>query len=118
MPLFWLRDIFIVHDVVLLYVNTEGWSTAATLATTFLLIIFRQFANLSILAMVLWGAWRMGRSVNLLSGEEGRKGNDEQALNKHHFLPWLYGFSVLHATQICFRSLWRAESGDQATEPT
>lgn len=82
MPLIWLRDVFIVYDVVLLYVNTEGWSTAATLATTFLLIIFRQFANVFILAMVLWGAWRMGRSVDLLSGEEGRKSDGEQALSK------------------------------------
>ena len=80
MPLIWARDIAIVYDVVLLYVNTEGWSIAATLATTFLLVIFRQFANLSILAMVLWGAWRMGKSVDLVGGED--RGDDEQALRK------------------------------------
>ncbi|KAJ4378419.1 hypothetical protein N0V86_006122 [Didymella sp. IMI 355093] len=77
-PLIWLRDIFIIYDVILLYVSTEGWSNAATLASTFLLVVFRQFANLSILAMVLWGAWRMGRSVDLF----GAGGEDEQALRK------------------------------------
>ncbi|KAJ4986449.1 hypothetical protein SVAN01_08011 [Stagonosporopsis vannaccii] len=64
-PLIWLRDIFIVYDLILLYVSTAGWSRAAVLVTTFLLVIFRQLANLSILGMVLWGAWRMGWSVDL-----------------------------------------------------
>ena len=64
-PLIWLRDIFIIYDIILLYVNTSGWSNSATIASTMLLIICRQIANLSILGMVLWGAWRMGRSVNL-----------------------------------------------------
>ncbi|KAH7414114.1 hypothetical protein DE146DRAFT_600754 [Phaeosphaeria sp. MPI-PUGE-AT-0046c] len=64
-PLIWLRDIFIIYDIVLLYIDTSEWSRSARLATTFLLIIFRQFANLAILGMVLWGAWRMGRSVNV-----------------------------------------------------
>lgn len=68
-PLIWLRDIFIVYDIILLYVSTAGWSDAAVMATTFLLVIFRQFANLSILGMVLWGAWRMGRSVSLFGGD-------------------------------------------------
>ncbi|EAT85878.2 hypothetical protein SNOG_07227 [Parastagonospora nodorum SN15] len=64
-PLIWLRDIFIIYDIILLYVDTSGWSDNASLATTFLLIIFGQFANLTILAMILWGAWRMGRTVKL-----------------------------------------------------
>jgi hypothetical protein len=64
-PLIWLRDIFIIYDIILLYVDTSGWSTSAAGASTMLLIICRQLANLSILGMVLWGAWRMGRSVNL-----------------------------------------------------
>jgi hypothetical protein len=64
-PLIWLRDIFIIYDIILLYVDTSGWSDNASLATTFLLIIFGQFANLTILAMILWGAWRMGRTVTL-----------------------------------------------------
>ncbi|KAH5703130.1 hypothetical protein HBI81_046200 [Parastagonospora nodorum] len=64
-PLIWLRDIFIIYDIILLYVDTSGWSDNASLATTFILIIFGQFANLTILAMILWGAWRMGRTVKL-----------------------------------------------------
>lgn len=67
-PLIWLRDIFIIYDIILLYVDTSGWSNNAALATTFLLVICRQFANLAILGMVLWGAWRMGRSVSLFGG--------------------------------------------------
>ncbi|RYN32453.1 hypothetical protein AA0119_g3004 [Alternaria tenuissima] len=67
-PLIWLRDIFIIYDIILLYVDTSGWSNNAVLATTFLLVICRQFATLAILGMVLWGAWRMGRSVSLFGG--------------------------------------------------
>jgi hypothetical protein len=64
-PLIWLRDIFIIYDIVLLYVDTAQWSRPASLATTFLLMIFGQFANLAILATILWGAWRMGKSVRV-----------------------------------------------------
>lgn len=64
-PLIWLRDIFIIYDIVLLYMDTSTWSNSATIASTMLLIICRQLANLSILGTVLWGAWRMGRSVKL-----------------------------------------------------
>jgi hypothetical protein len=71
-PLIWLRDIFIVYDIVLIYVDTAKWSRPASLATTFLLIIFGQFANLAIFATILWGAWRMGRSVPVFK----RSGSD------------------------------------------
>jgi hypothetical protein len=64
-PLIWLRDIFIIYDIVLLYVGTTNWPSSAVLASTFLLVVFRQFANLAILATILWGAWRMGRSVKI-----------------------------------------------------
>jgi len=67
-PLIWLRDIFIIYDIILLYVDTSGWSDSSVLASTFLLVICRQFANLAILGMVLWGAWRMGRSVSMFGG--------------------------------------------------
>jgi len=62
-PLIWLRNAFIVYDIVLLYLNSSGWSTPATLASQFLLIVFGQLANVTILGMVLWGAWRTGRTV-------------------------------------------------------
>jgi hypothetical protein len=62
-PLIWLRDIFIIYDIVLIYIDTSEWSKSASLATTFLLMIFGQFANLAILATILWGAWRMGKTV-------------------------------------------------------
>jgi hypothetical protein len=55
-PLIWLRDAFIIYDNVLLYIGTVHWSRSASLATTFLLMIFRQFANLAILVTILWGA--------------------------------------------------------------
>jgi len=64
-PLIWLRDIFIIYDIVLLYEDTSAWSNPASIASTMLLIIGRQFANLSIFGMILWGAWRMGRTVNV-----------------------------------------------------
>jgi hypothetical protein len=67
-PLIWLRDLFIIYDIILLYISTANWSDTAVMATTFLLVLCRQFANLTILAMVLWGAWRMGRSVKLFGG--------------------------------------------------
>lgn len=70
-PLIWLRDVFIIFDIVLLYYDTSDWSRSARLATTFLLIIFGQLANLAIFAMILFGAWRMGRSVNVF-GSGGR----------------------------------------------
>lgn len=54
-------------DIILLYVDTAAWSDTSKVAMTFLLIVFRQIANLAILAMVLWGAWRMEKSVGLFS---------------------------------------------------
>lgn len=60
-PLIWLRDVFIIVDIVLIYVDAAGWSSASRLAVTFLLIVFGQFANLTILTTVQWGAWRMSR---------------------------------------------------------
>ncbi|KAF7565824.1 hypothetical protein A1F97_10081 [Pyrenophora tritici-repentis] len=69
-PLIWIRDAFIIYDIVLLHVNTAAWSRTAMEATNFLLLLGRQYANLGILSMVLWGAWRMGRSV----GYDGGRG--------------------------------------------
>jgi hypothetical protein len=71
-PLIWLRDIFIIYDIVLIYIDTSEWSRSASLATSFLLMIFGQFANLAILATILWGAWRMGRSLPVFD----RSGSD------------------------------------------
>ncbi|RMY61895.1 hypothetical protein D0865_00745 [Hortaea werneckii] len=68
-PLIWLRNIFIIYDIVLIFVNTSGWSTNSVLATLFLLIIFGQFANLTILGMILYGAWQTGKTVNIFSSD-------------------------------------------------
>lgn len=62
-PLIWIRNAFIIYDIVLLYVNTAPWSTTSVLATEFLLIIFGQITNVTLLGMILWGAWRTGRTV-------------------------------------------------------
>lgn len=62
-PLIWLRNAFIIYDIVLLYVHTAAWSQASTLASEFLLIVFSQFANITIAGMVLLGAWRTGKTV-------------------------------------------------------
>jgi hypothetical protein len=64
-PLIWRRDIFIIYDNILFYFDPTDWSTSAVTASTILLVIYRQFANLAILGMVLWGAWRMGKTVSL-----------------------------------------------------
>ncbi|KAF2844774.1 hypothetical protein T440DRAFT_512019 [Plenodomus tracheiphilus IPT5] len=67
-PLIALRNIFIILDIILLYLDTSNWPTSASLAVTFLLLIFRQFANLAIVAIILWGAWRMGRTIKMFGG--------------------------------------------------
>lgn len=63
MPLFWIRNAFIIYDIVILYVNSANWSTDTVLASQFLLVVFGQIVNVTILGMVLWGAWRTGRTV-------------------------------------------------------
>ncbi|RMY16774.1 hypothetical protein D0868_00125 [Hortaea werneckii] len=68
-PLIWLRNIFIIYDIVLIFVDMSGWSTNSILATLFLLIIFGQFANLTILGMTLYGAWQTGKTVNIFSSD-------------------------------------------------
>ncbi|CAJ2511057.1 Uu.00g066820.m01.CDS01 [Anthostomella pinea] len=88
-PLLWLRNFFMIYDIVLLYVDTTGWSTASRLATVFLLIVFGQITNLTILGMVLWGAWRIGRTVPLFGGSEsGSRDKDkdsERGLNHGYY---------------------------------
>lgn len=69
-PLIWIRNAFIIFDVVLLYINSAGWPSGALLASQFLLIVFGQIANLVLLGMVLWGAWKTGRTVPLLAGTD------------------------------------------------
>ena len=67
-PLVVARDVFIIVDIVMIYVSYASWSTASQQALAFLLIVFGQYANLGILAMVVWGAWSMGKQA-------GRKGS-------------------------------------------
>jgi len=62
-PIIWLRNVFTILDIVLLYVNTSSWSGTTDSAVAFLLIIFRQLANLTVLATVLFGAWKVGKSA-------------------------------------------------------
>lgn len=73
MPLIWLRNVFIVVDVVLVHIATNGWSTASNLALVFLLIVFGQLTNLTILGMVFWGAWRMGKTLRIF-GDRSSEG--------------------------------------------
>lgn len=61
----WLRNAFIVLDIVLIFVNSAAWSASTRLACLFLLIVFGQLANITILGMILWGAWSMGKTVNV-----------------------------------------------------
>ncbi|PSK38044.1 hypothetical protein B9Z65_1235 [Elsinoe australis] len=72
-PIIWLRNVFIVVDVVLIYQAVSNWSDAVDQALSFLLIVFGELANLTILSMVLWGAWSLGRTAGL-SGSH-RPGN-------------------------------------------
>ncbi|KAK5163352.1 uncharacterized protein LTR77_010725 [Saxophila tyrrhenica] len=69
-PMIWLRNAFIIYDIVLIYLDSAGWSTTTKLASRFLLIIFGQFVNLTILGMILWGAWKTGRTVRIF--EQGK----------------------------------------------
>ncbi|KAL9014491.1 MAG: hypothetical protein Q9173_000871 [Seirophora scorigena] len=76
-PIIWIRNAFILVNIVLIYQDVAAWSRPASQAVTFLLIIFGQLANLTILVMVLWGAWSMGRTAGkgreddeLISGVE------------------------------------------------
>lgn len=72
-PLIWIRNAFIVYDIVLIFVNSSAWSQSATLASVFLLIVFGQFANLTILGMVLYGARQSGRTIQL-AGRDSESG--------------------------------------------
>ncbi|KAF2260334.1 hypothetical protein CC78DRAFT_584894 [Lojkania enalia] len=67
-PLIWLRNCFIVADIVMIYEDYRTWSRTTNQAIAFLFIIFGQLANLAILYMVLWGAYSMGRSAGGASG--------------------------------------------------
>lgn len=62
-PLIWMRNLFIIVNIVMIYENVSNWSSSANQALAFLFIIFGQLTNLTILFMVLWGAWSMGRSA-------------------------------------------------------
>lgn len=75
-PLIWVRNAFTIYDILLLYVNTAAWNRASTLASEFLLIVFSQFANLTIAGMVLLGAWRTGKTV-----ADGSDGNERLVRN-------------------------------------
>lgn len=72
-PIIWLRNIFIIVNIVIIYYSVSNWSSSTNQALTFLFIIFGQLANLTILFMVLWGAWSMGRSAGL--SKDNKKGN-------------------------------------------
>jgi len=50
------------------------------LANTVLQVVFIQVANLEILAMVLWGAWRMDISVNVFG--DRAQGSEDLRLDK------------------------------------
>ncbi|KAI0025420.1 hypothetical protein F4780DRAFT_791066, partial [Xylariomycetidae sp. FL0641] len=74
-PLLVLRSLFMVYEIVLLYVDTTAWSPAARLATVFLLIVFGQILDLVLLAAVLWGAWRMGKTIRKFEREHRKDGH-------------------------------------------
>lgn len=71
MPLILLRSVFIIVDIVLLWIaNTyPDWSASAQEAVAFLLIIFGPYAELWVFAIVGWGAWAMSKL-----GSRGREG--------------------------------------------
>ncbi|TIA11585.1 hypothetical protein D6C80_07394 [Aureobasidium pullulans] len=62
-PLIWLRDVFIIMSIVMVFVSADSWTETSREALAFLLIIFGQYANLIIVFMVLWGSWSMGNSL-------------------------------------------------------
>ncbi|THV65158.1 hypothetical protein D6D29_10605 [Aureobasidium pullulans] len=62
-PLIWLRDVFIIMSIVMIFVSTDSWTKTSREALAFLLITFGQYANLIIVFMVLWGSWSMGNSL-------------------------------------------------------
>ncbi|KAK5077569.1 hypothetical protein LTR70_009679 [Exophiala xenobiotica] len=78
-PLIWLRNIFIIVNIVMIYENVSNWSSTTNQALTFLFIIFGQFTNLTILFMVLWGAWSMGRSAGLSGGSNKNKNRNNDS---------------------------------------
>ena len=55
------RNAFIILDIVLFYVSTNGWSNTTREAVAFLLIIFIQLVDLGLFILVSAGAWSMGR---------------------------------------------------------
>ncbi|GIZ49308.1 hypothetical protein CKM354_001234000 [Cercospora kikuchii] len=60
-PIWALRNVFLIVDVAMAYTSAESWSIATRQALAFLLIIFGQIADLAIFLIVIWGAWTMGR---------------------------------------------------------
>lgn len=60
-PIWALRNVFLIVDIAMAYTSAENWSIAARQAIAFLLIIFGQIADLAIFVIVTWGAWTMGR---------------------------------------------------------
>ncbi|PIA90627.1 hypothetical protein CB0940_11433 [Cercospora beticola] len=60
-PIWAVRNVFLIVDIAMAYTSAESWSIATRQAIAFLLIIFGQIADLAIFVIVTWGAWTMGR---------------------------------------------------------
>ncbi|PPJ52655.1 hypothetical protein CBER1_10865 [Cercospora berteroae] len=60
-PIWALRNVFLIMDIAMAYTSAEEWSMATRQALAFLLIILGQIADLAIFVIVTWGAWTMGR---------------------------------------------------------
>ena len=56
-----VRNAFIILDIVLFYVSTDGWANTTREAVAVLLIIFIQLVDLGLFILVGAGAWSMGR---------------------------------------------------------
>lgn len=60
-PVVWLRNMFSVAQIVIIYYNENNWSQTVNQALAFVFIIFGELSNLAIFAILLLGAWSLGR---------------------------------------------------------
>lgn len=79
LPVVWLRNVFSIVQIVMLYYNVNNWSRTTNQALAFLFIIFGELSNLAILGLVLLGAMSFGKTLNDRPSSLGRHNREARA---------------------------------------
>lgn len=78
-PIVWVRNCFLVAQIVIIYYNERNWSRMTNQALAFLFIIFGELSDLAILAILLFGAWSFGRNNDVAEVVKEARPSDSEA---------------------------------------